>query len=156
MTTPKWDIPISVKITRSPVDDPDASVISGMFGLSDRCIETLYDDFRLSISPGEIISLVGPSGGGKTSLLRAVAEVVPDAITLDLDALSSESRPAIACLARSPAIRMTGDFVSLRPGRREDADYSGKAPFGRAVISSGACVGGVEGVRIGRAEITSD
>ncbi len=98
MTTPKWDIPISVKITSSPVDDPDASIIAGMFGLSGRRTEPLYEDFHLGISPGEIIVVTGPSGGGKTSLLRAVAESVPDAITLDMDALSTEVRPAIACL----------------------------------------------------------
>ncbi|MCK4626994.1 MAG: ATP-binding cassette domain-containing protein, partial [Phycisphaerae bacterium] len=98
MTTPKWDIPISVKITSLPVDDPDASTIAGMFGLSGRRTEPLYEDFHLSISPGEIIVVTGPSGGGKTSLLRAVAESVPDAITLDLDAISTDSRPAVACL----------------------------------------------------------
>jgi ABC-type lipoprotein export system ATPase subunit len=35
---------------------------------------TLADDVRLSIRPGTITALVGPSGSGKSSVLRAVAE----------------------------------------------------------------------------------
>lgn len=33
----------------------------------------IFNDFNLSISQGDIISLVGPSGGGKTTLLRMLA-----------------------------------------------------------------------------------
>ncbi len=98
MTGSKWNISVNIKIARSPLVDADASVVADMFGLSGLRIEPLYDDFRLTIEPGEIIAVVGPSGGGKTLLLRAAAQAVPDAITLGLDALSSDSRAAIACL----------------------------------------------------------
>lgn len=104
MSVSKWDIPIDIKITRSPLTDTDASVVADMFGLAGRRIESVYDNFRLTIEPGEIVAVVGPSGGGKTLLLRAVAMAVPDAITLELDALSADSRSVIACFDDGPMI----------------------------------------------------
>lgn len=38
---------------------------------------TLLHDFALAISPGQRWAVVGPSGGGKTSLLRALARLDP-------------------------------------------------------------------------------
>lgn len=34
---------------------------------------TLIDDLHLRVKPGEILTLMGPSGGGKTSVLAAIA-----------------------------------------------------------------------------------
>ncbi|MGD2082256.1 MAG: ABC transporter ATP-binding protein [Chromatiales bacterium] len=39
--------------------------------------ETVFRDFSLSVSRGEIVSLLGPSGCGKTTALRAVAGFEP-------------------------------------------------------------------------------
>ncbi|MDY7011736.1 MAG: ATP-binding cassette domain-containing protein [Planctomycetota bacterium] len=97
MSTSKWNIPVNIKIIHSPPADSDASVVADMFGLSVRRVEHLYDDFRLTIKAGEIVAVVGPSGGGKTLLLRAAETAVPDAITLEMDTLSADSRASIAC-----------------------------------------------------------
>lgn len=35
--------------------------------------ETIFDGFNLTVQDGEVLSLVGPSGGGKTTLLRMLA-----------------------------------------------------------------------------------
>ncbi|AGM98722.1 amino acid ABC transporter ATP-binding protein [Streptococcus iniae] len=39
--------------------------------------KTIFDRFNLTVANGEILSLVGPSGGGKTTLLRMLAGLEP-------------------------------------------------------------------------------
>lgn len=39
--------------------------------------KTIFDHFNLTVANGEILSLVGPSGGGKTTLLRMLAGLEP-------------------------------------------------------------------------------
>lgn len=38
----------------------------------------LFDDFRLEVAPGETVALIGPSGVGKSTLLRIMAGVETD------------------------------------------------------------------------------
>ncbi len=38
--------------------------------------ETILEDISFEINKGEVISIVGPSGGGKTTLLRLCAELL--------------------------------------------------------------------------------
>jgi ABC-type ATPase with predicted acetyltransferase domain len=61
-----------------------ASRIARLFGLGEAYRETVYDDFELNVSPGEIVAVVGPSGSGKSVLLRAMAESCDDAACVSM------------------------------------------------------------------------
>jgi len=47
-----------------------------------------------SVSPGECVAVRGPSGAGKTLLLRAVADLDPNEGRVELDGADRESIPA--------------------------------------------------------------
>lgn len=40
--------------------------------------EYAFKDVSFSVAPGEFVSIIGPSGGGKTTLLRAIAGVITE------------------------------------------------------------------------------
>lgn len=56
---------------------------------------TLLDHVHLSVSPGEIVALLGPSGSGKSSLLRCIAGVqAPESGTISWDGVDITRTPA--------------------------------------------------------------
>lgn len=71
-----------------------------MFGLPGEHVETLYDDFEVAVPPGKLVAVVGPSGSGKSVLLRQVARALgPEAVDLSLPWDSEPSRAAVDWLA---------------------------------------------------------
>jgi ABC-type ATPase with predicted acetyltransferase domain len=88
----------------------DCRAVAEMFGLPEGGVQSyadrqtgvigneLYRRFRFGISPGQIMAVVGPSGSGKSVLLRHVRRRVPDAIVLSSEAMARQTRPAIECL----------------------------------------------------------
>jgi ABC-type ATPase with predicted acetyltransferase domain len=94
---PEWTLRVNAEITRQ-AQSAAAAELAARFGLEAISRETLYDDFDLTLRPGEITAVVGPSGSGKSVLLRAVAEQVPDATRLVLPQGQWAKRPAIDAL----------------------------------------------------------
>ncbi len=108
-----WRVCVNSKIRHVVPPVPEAGKVASMFGLggtgAGRALgteETLYDRFELEISPGQIVAVVGPSGAGKTILLREVAASVPGSIWLDADKLARCEEPAVALLGGTLAERM--------------------------------------------------
>lgn len=84
----------------------------------------------LSVTAGQMVALIGPNGGGKTSLLRAIARVERAAGTVlindeDLDSLGEARRRKLVGFV--PASRDVGwpiaarDVIALGLARRDEA-----------------------------------
>ncbi len=57
----------------------------------------VVDNIDLKIAPGEFVSIVGPSGGGKTTVLKVLAGLlVPDAGTVEIHGVSTIGATGIA------------------------------------------------------------
>ena len=71
---------------------------------------TVLSDASLDLAPGDLVTIEGPSGGGKTSLARLLARLLdPSAGSLDLD--------------DTPYARLPGAVVRERVGLVDDAPY---------------------------------
>ncbi|MFP4052543.1 MAG: ATP-binding cassette domain-containing protein [Phycisphaerae bacterium] len=98
-----WSICAGRTVTIDPPTRRDAVRVAEMFGLRQGRSEQLYDDLRLTVRPGEIVAVVGPSGAGKTVLLREIArQVGPDAIWLGEFRLGRCDAPPVTCLRGGP------------------------------------------------------
>jgi len=95
---PQWTLCLNARIRRPVPGQPDAGRIAGMFGLREGLTETLYSGLEVKISPGQIIAVVGPSGGGKSVLLRLIAAQARGAVCVRVSSLSRCDRPAVAVL----------------------------------------------------------
>ena len=72
------------------------------------------------LSPGECVTLLGPSGSGKTMLLRALADLDPNAGEVSLNRIPRSAIPA-------PRWRRAVTYVAAKPGwwaDRVSAHYS--------------------------------
>ncbi|MCJ7543345.1 MAG: AAA family ATPase [Phycisphaerae bacterium] len=74
-----WTVRVRARIRRPAPRRAAARRLAGMFGLSGGVWETLYEDFDLTVGPGQIVAVIGPSGSGKSVLLRKVLAALPGA-----------------------------------------------------------------------------
>ncbi|WP_226666714.1 ATP-binding cassette domain-containing protein [Microbulbifer aggregans] len=65
----------------------------GTLKLSGVAVGTL-ENIDLEVAPGEIVCLSGPSGGGKSRLLRAIADLDPHGGQVTLDDINQSALPA--------------------------------------------------------------
>lgn len=67
--------------------------VSKSYAGTDAGLVEVLNDVNLTLGPGEKASLVGPSGGGKSTLLSLIAGLLrPDAGTVEVDGISLASR----------------------------------------------------------------
>ncbi len=95
---PHWRVVVNSKIDCPIPRRHHARAVAAMFGLAGGHVEELYDDFILEMSPGEIVAVVGPSGSGKSVLLRNVARQVSSCLRLRIASLSRSSLPPVELL----------------------------------------------------------
>jgi phosphate-transporting ATPase len=91
-------------------------------------LKRLHISVSFDLQDGECVALQGPSGVGKTLLLRAIADLDPNEGTLELDGTPREAIPA-------PVWRRRVTYVAAEPGWWSDtvqehfADWDDAVPL---------------------------
>ncbi|SFH67238.1 ATP-binding cassette domain-containing protein [Bradyrhizobium sp. Gha] len=76
-------------------------------------LKRLHLSVSFDLQDGECVALQGPSGVGKTVLLRSIADLDPNEGTVKLDGVLREAMPA-------PAWRKQVTYLAAEPGWRSD------------------------------------
>ena len=106
----------------------NTTYIQGLFGIDfETGRNVIARDVEIDYRPGRIVLFAGPSGGGKSSLLRVAAGELPEAVRLDdsfdderaiIDTLGADVRHAAGCLS---VCGLSEAMIMLRaPGELSD------------------------------------
>jgi len=99
--TLRWRITADVSISRRIASTSRTRFVEAVFlgaGLSQLSRQRLYDGFSFSIRPGQIVAVIGPSGAGKTVLLRQVNRSCGRVVSLDVESVARSTVPVIDLL----------------------------------------------------------
>jgi len=146
-----WSARLSVRLGGWARLPAESRWVAGMFGLADETSQTLYDDFEVTIRPGQIVAVIGPSGAGKSVLLREVRRQVRGAIVLDASALARSGRSALALLGEVSQSRSRCERAATLAGRLSILARSGLAEA-RALIRPARKLSGGQMYRLSLAE----
>ena len=109
------------------------------FGYTDSTGEqTIFDDFNLIIPPGQKVGVIGPSGGGKTTLTRLLLrfeDIQGGSITIDgQDIAQTSLRQAIAYVPQEPLLfhRTIRENIAYARPSASDADVTRAARLAHA------------------------
>src|SRR5262245_29894191 len=94
--------------------------------LSVHSLSRLHVVASFELRPGECIAIQGPSGVGKSLLLRAIADLDPNEGTVKLDGILRESMPA-------PLWRRQVTYVAAEPGWWADTVEQNFAKWDEAI-----------------------
>jgi len=139
---PPWSVRLSVRLGGWGRLPAESRWVAGMFGLGDETGQTLYDDFEVTVRPGQIVAVIGPSGAGKSVLLREVRRQVGGAIVLDAASLVRSGRSALALLGGASRSRSVRNRAATLAGRLAILARTGLAEARALVMPARALSGG--------------
>jgi ATP-binding cassette subfamily F protein uup len=84
--------------------------------------QVLFAGLELAVAKGDRVCLVGRNGGGKSTLLKALAGIVP----LDAGERFVQPRNSVAYLAQEPALPASGTLGDYVLGALPDAERAGQ------------------------------
>jgi len=96
-TRPGWTVRVDIALDPGRSRSRDCRSLRELFGVREGG-HRLYEDFELTIKPGEVVAVCGPSGAGKSLLLRAVARKARGCCRVRTGDLAQKSQPAVECL----------------------------------------------------------
>lgn len=129
------------------VKEDDETTITPSIKKNKREEQHLFEDLNLVIKPGEKIGLVGPSGGGKSTLLKLIlrfydvdsGEIKIDGVNIK-DVVQSKLRQQIAYVPQDPALfhRSIGENIGYsKPGvKQKDIELAAKQAFADEFITT--------------------
>ncbi|TMR89677.1 ABC transporter ATP-binding protein [Nonomuraea basaltis] len=122
--------------------------------VADKAGNLIVDRLNLRIAPGEVLALVGPSGAGKTTVLRAVLGALPFGLTLTAGRIEWHGAPV---RAPRPWRRRTVGFLVQDPASALhpllDARAAVREALPRSVRDGGAAERALAGVGLDPADI---
>ena len=125
--------------TDAPVSAPPPSASAPLLSIQNLvvrygAIEALHG-VSLRVLPGQIVTLIGANGAGKSSLLRAISGLVPaQAGTIDYTPAASPSSSSEDATARSAGERTSSVALHATPPHRIVALGIAHVPEGRGIF----------------------